>query len=149
MAALLHARLKELREHLPQDRRLNDCGVAREARFLTDGDTSVAVFPFTPTPEASNSHGSTHAGNITWLFVTLGSVHLLAVHPVLKDVSVVLSTNFIAPVMPGKQYELRSKVVRFGNKLAFLEATVVDVVTGATCATASHTKAIIPASARL
>ena len=103
-----------------------------------DGAVSCKVWVRPTTANMfSTMHGGCHATLID--VVSTAALVTLTGRP---GVSVTLSINYLRPGVANSELEVRSRVVKYGKKLGTIVTDIIDIVSGETCVTGTHVKAM-------
>lgn len=94
--------------------------------------------------ETLNYWGAMHGGAISTLIDIASTIAITALDRTnRKNISIELSTNFLAPVTPDKDVFVLCKISKIGKTVAFSTVELIETDHLKTIATASHTKAML------
>lgn len=117
--------------------------IAHGLRAIAAAD-GEAKLEFEAGPASFGPNGSVHGGVLAMLIEPAAVCAILTMLPQGRHaVTADMHVQHMRPVRPGARVTISARVLRFGNALAFCEASVVS--DDKVCSVARLTKAVVPA----
>lgn len=102
------------------------------------------LFNYKIHPESLNYWGAMHGGAVSTLIDVASTIAITGLDRTgRKNISIELSTNFLAPVTPKTDIYVLCKISKIGKTVAFSTIELIEPETLKTVATSSHTKAML------